>query len=384
MEATRSKALKVGIVLDDSLDTPDGVQQYILTVGTWLKAQGHEVHYLVGQTKRSDIPNVHSLGNNVKVRFNGNRMSMPLPASKAAIHKLLRREDFDVLHVQLPYSPFLAGRIISAAPERTAIVGTFHIAPHSKMVQLANALLKVLTAQSLKRFDQIMSVSPVAQVFAKKTFNIDSSIVPNAVRLDLFRSAAPLATYKDKTTVLFLGRLVPRKGCRELLEAIQYVQQHELTKRQYRVVVCGKGPLEEELQRYVIEHGLQELVSFTGFIEEADKPRYLSSADIAVFPSTGGESFGIVVVEALAAVRGAVIAGDNPGYAALLGRHKEALFHPSDTKAFAEHVAMLLDDPAARANAHVWQLEEAAQYDVSIVGEQILATYRAALHKRSA
>ena len=110
-----AKRLKIGFVLDDSLDVPDGVQQYVLTVGAWMKGQGHDVHYLVGQTDRNDIPNVHSMSKNIKVRFNKNRMTMPLPTSVKAIAAILQREQFDILHVQMPYSPFMAGRLIKAA-----------------------------------------------------------------------------------------------------------------------------------------------------------------------------------------------------------------------------------------------------------------------------
>ena len=112
-------AMKIGLVLDDTLDTPDGVQQYVLQVGAWLTDQGHEVHYLVGQTARTDIPNLHSLSRNLKVRFNGNRMSMPLPASRRKLRAFLQEMQFDVLHVQVPYSPFMAGRLLSVAPAST-------------------------------------------------------------------------------------------------------------------------------------------------------------------------------------------------------------------------------------------------------------------------
>src|SRR4051812_41321546 len=104
-------SLKIGFVLDDSLDKPDGVQQYVLSMGEWLRSQGHDIHYLVSTTTRSDLSNVHNLGRFVTVRFNGNAMGTPLPASGRKIKRLLRDEQFDVLHVQLPYSPFLAHKV---------------------------------------------------------------------------------------------------------------------------------------------------------------------------------------------------------------------------------------------------------------------------------
>lgn len=376
------KPLKVGFVLDDSLDTPDGVQQYILTLGNWLKSQGHDVHYIVGRTKRTDMDGIHSIGHNVKVRFNQNRMSMPLPVSRKAIRTLLRREDFDILHVQLPYSPFLAGRVIKEAPDNTAVVGTFHIAPHSRMVHTANHLLRMLTRRSLKRFDEIMSVSPVAQDFAKATFGIKSQIVPNTVELSSYVSATALPQYKAEQTVVFVGRLVERKGCQHLLRAIAYMQKHETFDHSYKVVICGFGPLERSLKEFVIDNHLESVVEFKGFIEEADKPRYMASADIAVFPSTGGESFGIVLVEAMAAARGAVIAGNNPGYSSVMAKHTEALFDPKDAAGLANTIATLLRNPDKRKTAHDWQLSEVRQYDTSEVGAKVVDVYKAALHKR--
>lgn len=374
--------LKIGFVLDDSLDTADGVQQYIMTVGSWLTRQGHDVHYLVGETKRTDVANVHSLSKNVKVRFNRNRMSMPLPASRKALETLLRREAFDVLHVQVPYSPFLAGRIVQAAPSTTAIVGTFHIAPHSKTVHAANKLLSGMIKRSLKSFDAFMSVSTVAQKFAKQTFGIDSIVVPNTVDTAPYMSATALPQYKNDLTIVFLGRLVDRKGCQHLLRAVDYIQKHQLVERPYKVIVCGKGPMEQQLKTYAEAHDIRTLIEFVGFVEEEEKPRYLASADIAIFPSTGGESFGIVLIEGMAAVRGALLAGNNPGYASVMGAHPETLVNPNDEAAMGTAIATLLNNPGMRRAARAWQLSEVRQYDVANVGAQIVEQYHAALHKR--
>src|SRR5665811_763407 len=121
------KPLKIGLVLDSGLDKPDGVQQYVLSVGEWLRGQGHDVHYLVGETKRRDIEGLHSLSRNIRVSFNGAAGStVPLWASKRKLLALVAAEQFDVLHVQVPHHPLLAQRIILAAGPDTAIIGTFH------------------------------------------------------------------------------------------------------------------------------------------------------------------------------------------------------------------------------------------------------------------
>jgi phosphatidylinositol alpha-mannosyltransferase len=341
------------------------------------------VHYLVGQTHRTDMPNVHSLSRNVKVRFNKNRMSMPLPTSQKKISELLRREDFDVLHVQMPFSPFLAGRVVKAAPERTAVIGTFHIAPHSKLVHVANRLLHGMTYRVLHRFDTVLSVSSVAQKFAEQTFGIRSQVVPNTVDLSPFTRAVPLPQYKQILTVLFLGRLVERKGCQYLLKAIARLKEQNMVDQPFKVIICGKGPQEAALRKFAMHNRIEHMVEFVGFVTEQDKPRYLASADIAVFPSTGGESFGIVLLEAMAASRGAVLAGNNPGYASVMQAHPETLFDPKNTAELAAMLAGLLRDAELRRKAHRWQLSEVREYDAPVVGTTVVEQYKAALHKRA-
>lgn len=375
--------MKIGFVLDDTLDTPDGVQQYVLTLGAWLSAQGHEVRYLVGQTARTDIAGVHALSRNVRVRFNGNRMSMPLPAPRSAIRQVLAEEQFDVLHVQMPYSPFMARRVIAAAPDGTAVIGTFHIAPNSRLVTSANAALGWWLKRSLCRFDRIASVSPAAADFARRTFRIETEVVPNVVVVQQFAAAEPFSAerFGGRPMVMFLGRLVPRKGCRVFLEALVRLRA-EHPKLDVHGVVAGRGPLEHELKNYAAANGLSDHVTFAGFVSEEDKARYLRSADAAVFPSSGGESFGIVLLEAMAAGRPVVYGADNPGYHAVLAPRPEALFPVGDAKALADKLYDTLADKTLAAGARSWQDEYVTQFDVAVVGAQLENVYSAALRQR--
>jgi phosphatidylinositol alpha-mannosyltransferase len=374
--------MTIGLVLDDGLDKPDGVQQYVLTLGMWLVSQGHTVHYIVGQTKRIDIPNLHSMSRNISVRFNHNYATMPLPASKKKIRSLLAGEEFDVLHVQMPFSPFMAARIIGATNKQTAVVGTFHILPFSRINAAATHLLGTVLKPSLKRFDQIASVSPPAQEFAKQSMGINSVVIPNAVDIDQMSHGAPLDKYKDgKTNILFLGRLVERKGCIHLLRAVDVLQkQNKLSN--VRVVIGGKGPLEDSLKDFVKDNNLAQIVEFAGFIEESQKANYLASADIAVFPSTGGESFGIVLVEAMASGAGVVLAGDNPGYRSVLGENEEMLVNPTDSTVFATALEKLINNEPLRQSLHAQQQQIMKRYDVNVVGQQLLKLYQEALRRR--
>lgn len=376
------KQLKIGFVLDDSLDKTDGVQQYVVTLGRWFSQQGHEVHYLVGQSRRRDLGHVHSLSRNLQVHFNQNRMSMPLPANKKRIQQLLDEQQFDVLHVQMPYSPWLAGRIIKMAPPTTAIVATFHIIPYSSLERLATRLLALYLWRNRRKIDDILSVSPAAAAFARQTFRASERVLPNTVALTHFHSAKPYKHYDDgMINIVFVGRLVPRKGALALVEAL--AQLHTKNHLQnVRVLICGKGPLLGQLKRFIRDHHLGHVVHVLGFIGEEEKPRYLASADIAIFPSLGGESFGIVLIEAMAAARGVVIGGDNIGYQSVLGQHPDQLIDPSDTPAFAKKLLHFIRNRRARQAAHRWQQTAVRRYDVRVIGSQLEAIYNKTIAKK--
>lgn len=361
--------VKIGFVLDDTLDTPDGVQQYILTVGDWLSKQGYEVHYLVGETRRVDISNVHSMAKNISIRFNKNKLSIPLPSSKKLIHKKIQKLNLDILHVQMPYSPLFAGRVIKAVPDNVKVIGTFHIVPASWLERTGAKSLQLITRATLRRFDSIISVSNAAQSFAKTVFGVDSVVIPNAVNVSRFKHD-PITT--KEVHIVFLGRLVERKGCIWLLKALRQVQV--TYKNNYKVTIAGKGPLASKLKQYVTKHGIKK-VKFVGFIKEEAKPKLLASADIAVFPSTSGESFGIVLIEAMASNSRVVMGGDNIGYRSVLSGYPNLLIDSKNTTEFAKQLLYFMNNKQAREKALHWNSHEVLKYDVSNVGRQLENIY---------
>lgn len=364
--------MKIAFVFDDSLDKSDGIQQYMFSLADYYQAQGHEVHWLVGETKRTDLPNVHSLSRNIKVQFNGNRMTIPLWGARRRIRAVLKAEQFDVLHVQVPYHPLMAGRIIRAVGPKTVVFGTFHVAPYSSFVIFATRLLGIWSRPSLKRFNKVVSVSPAAADLARRTFKLETEVIPNVFDYHRFHDAEVFEQYDDDVkTILFLGRLVPRKGCLLLLQAIARLKDES-----FRVVICGGGPLESALKTFVRQHDLQDVVNFVGRVSEEDKPRYLASADIAAFPSNAGESFGIVLIEAMASGKAAVLGGDNPGYRSVLGGRPELLVATNTPDDLAERLQTLLHDDARRQELAAWGAAESARYDVARVGAQLLELYQ--------
>lgn len=371
--------MKIGFVLDDSLDKTDGVQQYVLTLGRWLSEQGHDIHYLVGETVRTDLSNIHSLSRNMRVRFNHNRLSTPLPANRRKIKQLLAQEDFDILHVQMPYSPVMAAWVIQAAPNRCAVIGTFHIMPVNKLAELGSRAAYLSIRRSLKRFDIVVSVSEPTREFARQVYGVTSEVLPCAVKLEAFYKAKPMPQYQDgRINIVFLGRLVQRKGCHYLLAAVKHLT--EIDDTPLRLIICGPGPQEKALKDFVRQQHMEDFVEFIGHVD-AEKAGYLASAHIAAFPSTRGETFGIVLAEAMASGSEVVIGGDNAGYRAVLHQEKQ-LINPRDTEAFAQLLKYYVTHPAARQQTKAWQSEYVKQFDVAIVGERLLQYYGQALHKR--
>lgn len=369
--------LKIGFVLDDSLDTTDGVQQYVLTLGKWLSSQGHSVKYLVGQSTRQDLDGLHSLGRNIKVRFNQNSLSIPLPSSRKNIKKLLDAENFDVLHVQMPFSPLLAGRIIAAASPKITIVGTFHILPASKFVSSATRVLGKVVQKNLSKFDAICCVSEPARQYMNKVFKIDGVVIPNGVDVAAFRSNGPKKVTKSKPKIVFLGRLVERKGVEYLLKAFAQMKNRD----QLQLVVGGKGPLLNSLKKLASDLNIEKSVNFLGFVSESDKVELLRSAKIAVFPSVGGESFGIVLVEAIAAGAQVVVGGDNPGYRSVLVGPSEQLVDPRDEAAFSRRLDTIIVNDSLAQTLHLAQQKLLKKFDIETVGPKILKMYELSIDK---
>ncbi len=361
--------IKIGILLDDSLDVPDGVQQYVLTIGQWLHQNGHSVYYIVGQTNRKDINNVYSLAKNIKVSFNENTMRIPYYSSKVSIKNTLDILNLDVLHVQMPYSPVFAGKVINNVSNNTNVVATFHIAPASIFVTYASKMLSFISKKSISRVNNYISVSKAAQHFAYDTYRIRSSVLPCVITAN---KLIHKPIYGNTLHIVFLGRLVKRKGAILLLKAL--VELNIIYKSYYKVSIGGKGAHLAKLQEFVKNNSLNN-VKFLGFVSEEDKVPLLASADIAVFPSTGGESFGIVLLEAMAAGSRVVLGGNNAGYTGVLGEYPKQLIDPKNTKEFAKRLKFFLESNTARENAYNWNQKEFIKYDINIVGKKILDIY---------
>ena len=278
----------------------------------------------------------------------------------------------------MPHSPLLAARVVRKASPKTAIIGTFHIAPFSRLETAATRALGLWLKPNLGNFDTIISVSKTAQDFAKKSFHIESQVIPNLVDISLFQSDTSTASPPQIT---FLGRLVPRKGCEHLLRAIGILHSTN-PELDYHVNICGDGEDRKRLEQLTKELKVDRLVSFRGRVSETEKAHSLAVSQVAVFPSTGGESFGIVLIEAMASGARVVLAGNNPGYKDVLGSVPDAIINPVRHKEFARTLQECLTNQELTNKLHMQQQAIIKQYDVSVVGPQVLACYKDAIAKR--
>jgi phosphatidylinositol alpha-mannosyltransferase len=343
--------------------------------------RGHWVEYLVGDTTAAEVEGVtvHSLARNVRVRFNGNALSMPVWSRGRALRSVLEAGRYDVLHVQVPYSPLMAGRLMTRAAPSCAVVGTYHVASERLLPRAGARLLRIPKLRSAPRFDEIVSVSRVAADFAATCSGMDAGrIVPNMLDLAGVSSGLP-GPCEDAADIVFVGRLVPRKGVKQLIDAIAWLSKRY--ERSIRVAIVGDGPACRRLQRRVREAGLSDRIIFLGSLDDQRKFALLSRAKIACFPSLFGESFGFVILEALAAGADAVIAGSNPGYRGLLGK-AGGLVDPHDTVAFASRLGQLLGNAGARRELGARQRDLLGAYDSDQVVEAIIDVYREALRRR--
>ena len=378
-------ALTIGFVFDDTLDALDGVQQHIITIGTELVRRGHDVHYLVGETHHSPVPQTVSLARNVMVSFNGNRMRIPLPVRKREIRAALAHNNYDILHIQAPYSPLFGGRVLECAPQSTGVVATYHIAPIDRQARYGGRALGLVNAHSHRRVDEVIAVSQVAAQYAQFTAHTHGTIIANPVNVEKFATAAHRAT-RDAAHphIVFLGRLVPRKGAQLLLDALDYGERHGMFPMPgLHVTIAGDGPLMDDCVQRAAR--LRTSVEFVGTVDEG-KADLLASADVAVFPAIGGETFGIVLPEAIASGAGVTLAGDNPGYRWTMRGDEDALFSvgPDHARVLAERITRALTDAPWARRLHAREEALLDRYNVQAVTDEVEQVYARAIADRRA
>jgi phosphatidylinositol alpha-mannosyltransferase len=363
-------ALKVGIVSPYGYPHPGGVNDHVRNQYEQLTALGHDAWIITSKygRQRESEGHIIRLGTGWAFPANGSvgRVTLSLRFKQQA-RELLDAERFDILHFHEPLVPFLSPTLLDAS--RTVNIATFHaFGGFSPSYWVGRRFAGRLA----ERLHGRIAVSGAARHFISRYFPGDYEIIPNGVDLDLYADAEPFDGLRDGTlNILFVGRFEERKGLGHLLRAY-----HRLRKRRVdaRLLVVGTGPKAREYRRFVGLRGIRD-VEFLGRVSDHDKARYFASADIFCAPATGQESFGIVLLEAMAAGV-PIVASDIHGYKQVVQRNVQGLLvEPKNQRALAAALYALARDPELRHEMGEAGRATAPDYSWPRVTERIIDFY---------
>ena len=365
--------MRIGIVSPYSFDVPGGVQNHIMDLAEALIGLGHEVSVLAPADEDAELPPyVVAAGRAVPLPYNGSVARIAFgPVAVARVRRWLARGKFDVLHVHEPMALSLS--LLAVLSARGPVVATFHTAMiRSRALSAAQGMLQLVVEKITAR----IAVSELARKVQVEHLGGGAVEIPNGVAVAKFASAEPLPGWPGEGGTLgFLGRFTESRKGFDLLRTA-YVKLAR-ARPGLRLLVAGPGNRDDLYDE--IPADLHRRVEFLGLVSEPDKARMLRSVDIYVAPNTGGESFGMILTEAMAA--GATIAAsDLDAFRRVLdGGRAGALFPVGDAQALAELLGELLDDPSRRA-----ELAESAKtvvnaYDWPSVANRVLEVYETAI-----
>ncbi|HEX8997837.1 MAG TPA: glycosyltransferase family 4 protein [Ktedonobacterales bacterium] len=381
--------MKIGLVSPYDWSYPGGVQEHIQRLATELRGRGHSVRILTpatGAQGRQVEYGVYKVGWAAPLHVNGSIARIAFaPQLSGRLRNILQREQFDILHLHEPLASPLGLHMLHAGPQLGAtMVGTFHAyARHSltSAPEWAYASAAPFLGRYFRRLDGRIAVSPAAQEFVSRFFPGDYRIISNGVDTQMFNpNTPPLPQYDDgKFNIVYFGRIEKRKGLKYLLRAIPMIREHFPNTR---FLIGGEGQQRAGFERYVANAGWRDVV-FLGHVPAEQAPSLYTSAHVFCAPNIGGESQGIVLLEALASGR-PVIASDIAGFRSVIRQQCDGLLTPprrSEELAWA--VCHLLSDEAERARLSAAARERAEDFSWPRIATQVLNYYEETLAARA-
>ncbi len=366
-----TESMKIAQVCPYDFSRPGGVKSHIVSLSQKLTKLGHEVKIIAPDIHRVRVEelNIHYFGKNRSLTIWGTKIDLNLAtgADLKALKKFLKDEDFDVIHFHTVWNPFLPFQILMNS--RCIKVATFHDTPKSKLI--GRTLMPLAAAMIFPFLDQIISVSKSQSGYISRFSRRKIHIIPNGIDLTSTRkSELP----ERKKTVLFLGRLEPRKGLLHALEAFKTIQKEF---PEWSLIIVGDGHEREKGEHYITINNLKK-VQFLGFVSEVEKVNLLRSSGLLMAPSLYGESFGIVLLEAMA--NGLPMTGyANEGYRNVLNDHQASFFsNPEDVQSLSGNLKRLLSNEAIRHQLSADGEIEVRKYDWEEVSKRIEGVYQLA------
>ena len=358
-----------------------GVQEVVLALRDGVQARGHEAYIITPQPRnyKGPIPEgVICVGGAtlIKTFHTASQVSASVDIDK--LEEMLDQYKFDIIHFHEPWVPVLSRQILSRSDAIN--IGTFHAAlPDRMMTRTIERVVTPYTKSILKYLDVLTAVSPSATSYVRSLTKRKINIIANGIDLTKYKQAAeePRAEHKSKN-ILYIGRLEKRKGVRYLLEAFAILRQ---VHPEFTLTITGDGPDRAKLEYFVKENKIAH-VKFLGYVDEAKKLRLLHEADVFCSPALYGESFGIVLLEAMAS-GSPIVAGNNSGYEGVLkGLGQVSIVNPRDTVEFARRLALIGGNDALRNLWRSWAKNEVAKYNYDRIIDQYVKLYEAAYAKK--
>lgn len=366
--------MKVGLVSPYDWSHPGGVSEHIRHLAEHLRLLGHEVRIMAPSGRKdSEEPGFYRIGGVVSVPANASIARITLSLNlRRRVEEILEAEAFDILHLHEPLMPALPPTVLRIS--NTANVGTFHAyAKHNLGYYYGRPFFKGY----LRRLDETIAVSNPARDFLRQYFpEADPRVIPNGVDVDVFHPGhPPIRHLRDgMVNVVFVGRLEKRKGLRDLVLGFQDMQSRV---PRSRLIIVGDGPERGRVEGLISQLRVENVV-MAGYVPGSVLPRYYATADIACFPATGGESFGVVLLEAMASGL-PVVATEVPGYLTVVeSGHDSLTVRPRTPVELGAALTILARDPELRRRLAENALAKARRYAWREVAGRVVEVYKSA------
>ena len=372
--------MRILMVSDNYYPYPGGIAEHIHHASLELRELGHDVKILTasyGDNRCFGSAQVIRVGKSVMIPANRSFCLVPVGwRLSERVRQVLREGDFDIVHTHGPLAPVLP--MLAIKHSKSVNIATFHAAHSSS---LGYKIFSPILRHYFDKLSGLIAVSEVAKESMDKYFNGDYRIIPNGIDTNRFNpELEPIETYTDgRPNILFVGRFDPRKGLKYLLMAMPRILKAVPTAR---LLVVGKGFLESYYRRY-LQPEFRESVVFVGYVEPDLLPRYYATSDIFCSPATGAESFGIILLEAMAAGT-PLVASSIDGYRQVVDHMNDGiLVPPMDHEALADSTVRLLTDKSLRMKFRESGLKKAELYSWQRVTKTIEQYYVEVMERAS-
>lgn len=367
--------MRIGLVCPYNMFKGGGVQECVLALKQELKSRGHVVQIITPRPRQVPPkydPDIILVGSatDVKSPFH-TTAQVSATLDSAALDAMLATHKFDVIHFHEPWVPLISWQLLNRS--KAAHVATFHAKlPESVMARTIERVITPYTKAVLKSLTELTAVSTAASEYVTSLTDKKPTIIPNGIDLQKYK----VSTATSKTpTIVYVGRLEKRKGVKYLIQAFALLAQKD---QKVQLHIIGDGTDRSKLEEYVDNKKIPRVI-FHGYAEEADKIRMIAEADVFCSPALYGESFGIVLLEAMA-LGTVVLAGNNPGYTAVLEEKSDvSIINPKDTQAFADRLDLLIHDKELRNDWQAWAKDYVKQFNYVRITDMYEVVYKKAL-----